>query len=172
MSKIVSTGRLIFVFWYLFSFTLVLFNSSSLHISGFFAHFRVNNRTKSVTMVLEFFFVFQSFMYQFNRQKIVTNNDSIHIHLKIFNEIFKAFCVLRDVTRPVYLFQTHYKTFFSSFPDKSSRLGWVYQYIASRDLRKRPCVPEIVFLLYKEISRRTSNNVLRFPPTFQNLNQQ
>lgn len=132
----------------------------------------MNNRTKSVTMVLEFFFVFQSFMYQFNRQKIVTNNDSIHIHLKIFNEIFKAFCVLIDVTRPVYLFQTHYKTFFSSFPDKSSRLGWVYQYIASRDLRKRPCVPEIVFLLYKEISRRTSNNVLRFPPTFQNLNQQ
>lgn len=42
-------------------------------------------------MVLEFFFVFQSFMYQFNRQKIFTNNDSIHIHLKIFNEIFKAF---------------------------------------------------------------------------------
>lgn len=74
-------------------------------------------------MVLEFFFVFQSFMYQFNRQKIVTNNDSIHIHLKIFNEIFKAFCVLIDVTWTVYLFQTHYKTFFSSFPDKSSRLG-------------------------------------------------
>lgn len=167
MSKIVSTGRLIFVFWYLFSFTLVLFNSSSLHISGVFAHLTVNNRTWSSN-----FFVFQSFMYQFNRQKIFTNNDSIHIHLKIFNEIFKAFCVLIDVTRPVYLFQTHYKTFFSSFPDKSSRLGWVYQYIASRDLRKRPCVPEIVFLLYKEISMCISNNVLRFPPTFQNLNQQ